>query len=374
MTILDLDDEQRAVAELARAIGTEVLWPVARNADSGGVPDTVWQVLFDTGLTVPVPEELGGSGIGDAATWMIALENLAYGDAGITLAAISTGNAALLLARHGGAEHKETLRQLTSDAGARTVVALYEPQGRGGEEFATTIAVAEDGSVRVTGQKVGVPFVATAQQFVVVGVDTATGRPSAALVGRETAGLSVRSYGPTLGLGASAWGSVEFDVALPPGSTLCSTDDIDTLLTTLGVVRLSVGAIAVGVAQRAVDYAAQYARERVAFGKPIAAFQGVSFPLAEARMRIEAARLEIAELARFLDTNEEANAADVVSKISRAVAYATDVASSATRSAMQTLGGHGYITEHPTELWYRNAATLSTLDTDPLLSTFQAAL
>jgi alkylation response protein AidB-like acyl-CoA dehydrogenase len=56
------------------------------------------------------------------------------------------------------------------------------------------------------------------------------------------------------------------------------------------------------------------------------------------------------------------------------VAYATDVASSATRSAMQTLGGHGYISEHPTELWYRNAATLSTLDTDPLLSTFQAAL
>jgi alkylation response protein AidB-like acyl-CoA dehydrogenase len=374
MTNLDLTDEQRAVAELARDIGTEVLWPVARQADESGlVPDVVWQQLFDTGLTVPVSEEFGGSGIGDAATWMIALENLAYGDAGITLAAISTGNAALLLARHGGAEHEATLRKLISDAATRAAVALYEPQGRGGAEFATTIAVADDGTARVSGRKVGVPFAATAQQFVVIGVDAATGRPTAALMGRETAGVSVHPYGPTLGLGAAAWGSVEFDVMLPSGSVLCSPDDADSMLTTLGMIRLSVGALAVGVAQRAVDYASQYARERIAFGKPIAAFQGVSFPLAEARMRIDAARLEIAERAATLDTND-ADAADHVSKISRAVVYATDVASSATRTAVQTLGGHGYITEHPAELWYRNAATLSTLDADPLLSTFQPAL
>jgi alkylation response protein AidB-like acyl-CoA dehydrogenase len=375
MTNLDLNDEQRAVAELARAIGTEALWPVARQADdSGAVPDVVWQRLFDTGLTVPVPEELGGSGIGDAATWMIALENLAYGDAGITLAATSIGNAALLLARHGGAEHEATLRQLVSDAAACTVVALYEPQGRGGAEFATTIAVADDGSARVSGHKVGVPFAATAQRFLVVGVDAATGQPSAVLVGRETAGVSVHPYGPTLGLGAAAWGSVEFDVVLPPGGVLCSSDDSDGVLTTLGVIRLSVGAIALGIAQRALDYASQYARERVAFGKPIAAFQGVSFPLAESRMRIDAARLEIAELAAILDTRDTGCAADHVSEISRAVVYATDVASSTTRAAVQTLGGHGYITEHPAELWYRNAATLSTLDADPLLSAFQPAL
>lgn len=369
------DDEQRAVAELAREIGAEVLAGAARAADEGAaVPERAWQALFDTGLAVPVPEELGGAGIGDAATLMVALENLAHGDPGITLAAFNSGAAALLLARHGGDEHAELVRRLTTEARARAAVALYEPHGRGAAEFSTTIAVSGDGQIRVSGRKVAVAFAREAEVFVVVGTDVVTGGPLGVLVPREAPGVRVREYAGMLALGAMAAGTVDFETTVPDTNVLGSQEDVETLLDTVGRLRLAVAAIAIGTAQRAVEYASQYATERIAFGKPIAAFQGVSFPLAEARMRIEAARLETRELAAILDEGDPGVATDLVGAIGRAVAYATEAAVDATRTAVQTLGGHGYIAEHPVELWYRSATALSTLDADPLLSSFTPAL
>jgi len=374
VTILDLSDEQRAVAELAREIGMEVLSDSARAAEArGAVPDTVWQTLFDSGLTMPVPEELGGSGIGDASTLLVALENLAYGDAGITLAAVSSGTAALLLARHGTGAHDDTVKRLLTNPHARSAVALYEAHGRGGAEFATTIAVTDNGLVRLSGHKVAVPFADSAEAFVVVGVDATTAIPRAVVVPRKSSGVNVRPYGPTLALGAAAWGSADFDVTLPADSLLGTVEDSDTLLNSVSLLRLAVAAIAVGTAQRSIEYAAHYATERVAFGRPIATFQGVSFPLAEAQMRIDAARLECAELAAALDTSHTGSI-DLVGKVSAAVAYATQVAVEATRTAVQTLGGHGYIVEHPVELWYRSATSLSTVDNDPSLSAYQPVL
>lgn len=330
--------------------------------------------MLGTGLTVPVPEELGGSGVGDAATLMVVLEHLAAGDAGITFAAFCSGAAAMLIARHGEGKHADTVARLTTDPNARATAALYEPHGRGAAEFTTTIAVTEDGQVRVKGRKVGVAFAAEADPFVVVGTDVTTGGPRAVVVPRDTAGISVQPYPGMLGLAATAAGAVDFDATVPAKNVLGSVEDSEALCATIATLRLSVAAIAIGTAQRAVEYAAEYAAERIAFGKPIAAFQGVSFPLAEAQMRVDAARLEIAEVAAALDGAESSAAVDVVGGIGRTLSYATEVAVDATRTAVQTLGGHGYIAEHPVELWYRSTTALSILDTDPLLSSFRAAL
>ena len=114
-----------------------------------------------------------------------------------------------------------------------------------------------------------------------------------------------------------------------------------------------------------------YARDRIAFGKPIAAFQGVSFLLAEAKMRTDAARLEIADVAARLDAGDVERGSALVTG---ALAYAASVATQATRDAVQVLGGHGFITDHPVELWYRSAGALSVLDLDPLSSMFEPAL
>ena len=120
-----------------------------------------------------------------------------------------------------------------------------------------------------------------------------------------------------------------------------------------------------------MDYASKYATERIAFGKPIAACQGVSFPLAEAPMRLAALRVEIGVVASRLDADDFQDHSDAVTA---AVAYAADVAPEAARTGVQTLGGHGFIKDHPVEIWYRSCAALSALDFDPLATVFTAAL
>jgi alkylation response protein AidB-like acyl-CoA dehydrogenase len=369
-----MDATQGEVAQLAREVGMELLAPAAHTAEhQGHVPQEVWTTLLDTGLAVPVPEELGGAGVGESVTLMTALENLAYGDAGITLAAFTSGAAALLIARHGGPDHNDMVQRVVSDPRARASVALYESGGRDATDLGTSIAVSGE-RVRVRGVKVGVPFVAEADPFVVVGADAATGSLRAVMVPADTDGVAVHPYPGVLGLAATTPGRVGFDAVVPSDNLLGSSEDAETLLNTVGQIRLAVAAIALGTAQRAIDYAADYANQRMAFGQPIAAFQGVSFPLAEAQMRIDASRLEVAAVAASLDAGDLTLATDLVTGVGSATAYATGVAAEATRTAVQTLGGHGFITEHPVELWYRSASTLSVLDCDSLRAPFQPAL
>jgi alkylation response protein AidB-like acyl-CoA dehydrogenase len=369
------DDELTAVAELARRLGLEKLSPVARSAEeSGRIDDGTWQALLDSGLTVIVRPEHGGDGVLDAVTQVVAAENLGHGDPGIALGALWSGAAATLVSEHGTARHAEYARRLTSDASARGSLALYESFGRGPDEWTTTIAQ-EDGRVRVRGTKVGVPFADEAAAIVVVGRDPATGTLRAALVPRDAAGVTPEPVYGSLALEAAPTREVRFDVKLPADALLGRCDPL-----ALGVdverIRLLVGAVAVGTGRRAIEYASEYATQREAFGRAIAGFQGVSFMLAEKHMRIEAARLEVAEAAAGIDagvsTVEELAA--LRTAVRDAVNYATDAAAMTTRDAVQALGGHGFIADHPVELWYRSAAALAVLDFDPLVLPFSPVL
>lgn len=180
--------------------------------------------------------------------------------------------------------------------------------------------------------------------------------------------MTVEGAGRGLALDAAALATVSFDVPLPASAAV---GDGDALAGTVDRLRLAVAAAQVGTAMRAVEYASKYATERVAFGRPIAGFQGVAFPLAEALMRIHEVRLEVTEAAVLLDADRYAEAAQAVT---RAVNYAGEVATEATRTAVQTLGGHGFIAEHPVEIWYRAATALAAIDFDPLRSSFAPAL
>jgi alkylation response protein AidB-like acyl-CoA dehydrogenase len=372
--LLDLEaaEEHLAVAEVSKNIGLELLYPAARDAEAArSVPQGVWRALLDTGLTVPVPEELGGGGVPDAITQMIATENLAYGDPGITLAAVWSGAAAFLLSRHASTEQAQLLADLVGNPDARGALALYEGYGRAPWEYQTTVAVQADGSVKVTGHKVSVPFAAEVENIIVVGLDATSGALRAVLV-PAAAGVTIEENPSNLALDATSAVSVSFDVTVPVANLIGGPDaDAQTLATTVERIRLLVAAVQVGTAQRAIEYAAHYATERIAFGKPIAAFQGISFPLAESQMQLEELRLEIYEVAACLETEP---GQDFSSAVTAVVNYAGEVAAEATRTAVQTLGGHGFIKDHPVELWYRSAAALSALDFDPTYSSFQPAL
>jgi alkylation response protein AidB-like acyl-CoA dehydrogenase len=372
--MLDLEpaEEHLAVAEVAKSIGLELLSPAARAAEAqGGVPQSVWNSLLGSGLTVPVPEERGGGGVPDTITQMVAIENLAYGDPGITLAAVWSGAAAFVLARHASPDQDALLSALVGNPEARGSLALYEGFGRSPKEFATTVSVDGD-TVTVAGTKVGVPFAAAAENIIVVGRDARTGALRAVNVPRATPGVDVHANPGYLALAAAGTVSVTFDVSLSTANLIGGVDvDSQSLASTVERIRLAGAAVQAGTAQRAIEYAARYAVDRIAFGKPIASFQGVSFPLAEAQMRVDQLRLEIAEVAGGLETEP---GEDFTLPVTRVVSYANEVAAESTRNAVQTLGGHGFIRDHPVELWYRSAAALSTLDFDPSFSSFSAAL
>jgi alkylation response protein AidB-like acyl-CoA dehydrogenase len=190
-----------------------------------------------------------------------------------------------------------------------------------------------------------------------VGRDLRSGELRAAVTSSSAEGLTVAPTCPGLALGAAQLASVSFDAA--------------ALTASVQRPRLLVASAMLGTALRATEYAAKYATDRVAFGRPKASFQGVSFPLAESLMRIEASRLQVADL---VTSQGQVPAECLDQAVSEAIAYASTVAVDAARHSVQSLGGHGFMEDHPVELWYRAASTLAALDFDPACVPFEPAL
>lgn len=369
---LTTDDEYRAVAELSKEVGLEVVSPAARTAErEAQVPEKTWLTLFETGLTSPVAEQFGGSGVPGRLSRMVAVRNLAFGDAGIAMAAVWSGEVAGLIAEHGTDSQRNALSELAPDPSARCGLALYEGYGRGLDELETTIAVQGD-TVRVVGRKRAVPFAANANPLLVIGRDAQSSALRAVILSSSHEGVTAEPIVPGLGLDAAESGGVTFDATTSTAQLLGGPDLDPTRLTAdVQQVRLLVASALLGTAQRALEYAADYATTRIAFGTPIASFQGVSFPLTESLMRVDASQLEISDVASSLDRGL---GHDHERRVAQALGYAATVAIAATRHAVQTLGGHGFIKDHPVELWYRSAAALAALDFDPSCQPFEPVL
>jgi alkylation response protein AidB-like acyl-CoA dehydrogenase len=203
-------------------------------------------------------------------------------------------------------------------------------------------------------------------------MDSAANRLRAAIIPRRNANINVASSAPLIGLAAAPTATLLFDTTIGEDQVLGGAGADATLLTrALAQLRLMTAAIALGCARRAREYASNYAMERLAFGRPIAEFQGVAFMMADAEVQLNTARLEVFDTISKLD-RLDANAAERV--VAPAIAYASQIASTVTRDCVQVLGGHGFIADHPVERWYRAAAALCTLDFDVMHSGFTPRL
>jgi alkylation response protein AidB-like acyl-CoA dehydrogenase len=370
----DLTDEQEGVRELARSIGAGVVSPEAKAADSDGrFSDVGWSQLLATGLVAPVPTEFGGGGLPDTLSSVICAEELGFADVGIAASALWSGNAAVLIGLCGTEQQCRSILPAFIHPEGRASVAHYEGYGRSPSDYQTTIEPEGNGAWRIRGQKVAVPFAAVAKPIIVVGHDrTAGGRLRAAVLADGVDSPQTSSPGPYIGLDVTPLATVTFDITVDTANVLGGVDsDAAELSDAVSRIRLATAGLAIGCAQRAREYASQYATERTAFGKAIASFQGVAFLMAEAQMQIDAARLEIWKIAAAID---EGGHLSMERPVSMAVNYATNVATMVTRDAIQVLGGHGFLADHPVERWYRAAAGLATLDFDPTCSAFAPAL
>ena len=351
-------DEQQLIRETMAGFAREVLRPAAREADEKNeVPEAVVQRGWELGLVQSgIPESLGGYGDArSAVSGALILEELAYGDLALALHLLTPRLLTLPLLMIGTEAQQK--RWLPRFAGAEFVAgtaAFAEPRWDFDPTALATRAERKGGDWVLTGQKCLVPLAADAEAILVYA--TAPDGLAAFVVERGAAGLTVGERERNMGIKALATYPVTLDgVRLPADARLGGESAY--LQPLIDASRVAVAALAVGVGHAAFDYARDYAKERRAFGMAIAQKQAIAFKLADMAIEIDAMRLLVWEAAWKIDSGETATREAVLVK-----QYASQSALSIADNAVQVLGGHGYIREHPVELWLRNARGFTTFD------------
>jgi alkylation response protein AidB-like acyl-CoA dehydrogenase len=342
MSLHELSPEQREIRDLARRVAEEQVAPHAAAWDREHTfPRELFGELGALGLMgVCVPEEHGGAGA-DFLSYVLVLEELSRADAGVGVTvAVHTSACALPLLAHGGERWVPALAA-GEEIGA---FALTEPGS--GSDAGAMRSRAVDG--RITGTKQWITNGSYASTFLVFARDEGE-RVSAYVVRAGAEGLAVTREEEKLGLHSSSTADLAFENT--PGERLGPPGGgMRIALGTLDGGRIGIAAQAVGIAQAALDLAAGYAKERSAFGGPIARFQAIQQKLADMQTEIAAARALTWRAARLKQAGLPHTVEGAQAKL-----FASRVARHWTGEAIQVLGGYGYTREFPAERYYRDA-------------------
>jgi alkylation response protein AidB-like acyl-CoA dehydrogenase len=311
-------------------------------------------------LGIPIPEDEGGAGL-DTLAYAIAIEEIGrvWGSLGLIVAAhTSLGCGPIHLA--GSKEQKERFLAPMASGQVLGAYGLTEP-GAGSDAGGTRTTArhepgADGGSWVIDGGK---RFITNAGQAGTYVITARTGETpkgdaeiSAFIVPADTPGFSVGRLEEKMGLHASATGELIFSGAKVPASNMLGPqgDGFRTFLKILDGGRISIGALAVGLAQAALDASIPYAQTREQFGRPIGSFQGVAFMLADMATEIEAARQMVWRAAWLKDQGRDYSLAAAQGKL-----FASEVSSRATNNGIQIHGGYGYVEEYKVERFLRDA-------------------
>jgi len=353
----ELTDDHLLFQKTVRDFMDQEIAPKAAEIDkTDQFPHWAISKLAEMGLTgIVFPEEYGGAG-GDYLMYAIAMEELARvsGSVALILAAHVSLGTYPIYAFGTDAQKKKYLPDLTTGR-KLGAFGLTEP-GAGSDAGGTrTRAVKKDGSWVVNGSKhwitnagVAGTLVCTARTSDAPGVDGI----SSFIVEGGTPGLKIAKKEDKVGLRGSETNPIFFEDMKLPGDSLLGEEGkgLRQFMKTLDGGRISIGAMALGLAQAAYDASVNYAAQREQFGKPIAEFQGVQFKLADMATEIEAARHLIYAASRLRDKGERITKYSAMAKL-----YASEVSMRATNHAIQIFGGNGYSREYPVERYWRDA-------------------
>ena len=359
---LDLSPEHGLLRDTVRDfMVTEVAPVVDEHEHARRFPLDVVRRLGGMGwLGIPIPEDEGGAGL-DTLAYAIAIEEIGrvWGSLGLIVAAhTSLGCGPLHLA--GTKEQKD--RYLVPMASGKVIGAygLTEPgagSDAGGTRTTARFEDAPDGGYWVLdGGKRFITNAGQAGTYVVTArtgtTDKGAAEISAFIVSADTPGFSVGRLEEKLGLHASATGELLFDRARVPAADMLGEQGAGfrMFLAILDGGRISIGALALGLAQAALDASVSYARTREQFGRPIGSFQGVAFMVADMATEIEAARQLVWRAAWLKDQGRDYGLAAAQAKL-----YASEASSRATNNAIQIHGGYGYVEEYKVERYLRDA-------------------
>jgi alkylation response protein AidB-like acyl-CoA dehydrogenase len=343
-------DEQRLIVETVRQFAIGEVRPRARECgEARKLPDDVLARAHQLGLVAhALPAATGGGGERSAITGALIAEELAWGDLAIALAILSPSLMALPIADFGTPEQQRAwLPRFSADRFVPGALALVEPSFRFDPfEPATTASRRGDGFV-LDGEKCFVPWLDGDDGVLVIASEQ--GAAQAFLVPRAAEGLEVT---PERNLGLDALPTVELrlrGVRVPASARLGGPRGAE-VASLVNRGRVALAAAAVGVARAAYELALDYAKQRHAFGAPIATKQAIAFKLAEMAIEIDGARLLAWEAADRLDRGLPA-----LREAALAQQQAQRVALDVTDGAVQVFGGHGYIRDYLPEMQLRNA-------------------
>jgi alkylation response protein AidB-like acyl-CoA dehydrogenase len=370
----DLSPEHELLRRTIRDFcAREVLSAVDEHERERRFPTDIVAMLGPMGLLgIPIPEDEGGAGL-DTLAYAIAVEELAraWGSLALIVAAhTSLGCGPLHLA--GTPEQKDrylvpmaqgrvlgayglTEPDAGSDSGGTRTSARFEEsvsgRGNGGSNGSHN-----GGTWVINGRKRFITNAGQAGTYIVTARTGARddGSPeiSAFVVAADTPGFSVGRLEEKLGLHASPTGELLFEDCRVPADQMLGGrgDGWKLFLQILDGGRISIGAMAVGLAQAALDASIPYARERKQFGRPIGSFQGVAFMIADMSTEIEAARHMVYRAAWIKDQGRDYGLAAAQAKL-----FASEVSQRATNNAVQIHGGYGYVEEYKVERFLRDA-------------------
>lgn len=353
------EDQQLLIDTIRRYAANDVR-KIAHEADeSGETPSNVVKTGWQLGI-VPsaIPSELGGFGELSAVTGALAAEELALGDLSVAMMVMTPALFAYPVILYGTAEQREKLLPPFLEENLPPVTAaLLEPGVFFDPYELKTKASVEGDSLRLNGVKAYVPLVEAAEWMLVYARDAQSNKVDAYLIEKGTDGVQIEKREQLMGLRALPTYRVQFsDVILHRSARLGGAAGI-RYEAILNRQRVALAAMAVGVARASYEYARDYAKQRVQFGKPIAQNQAIAFMLAEMAIEIDATRLMVWEAAYKFDQGEDATREAYLAK-----QYADQMVLKVCDSGVQILGGYGFIREFPAERWLRNGRGFPTFD------------
>lgn len=352
-----LDEEHQKIRELVRDFATKEIAPKAAEVDRNArFPEETFKKLGDLGiLGLPISDEYGGAGQ-DYRSYAIAVEEIgrACGSTGLSYAAhVSLGTNPIYM--FGTEEQKKKyLPKLTSGEWLGCW-ALTEP-GTGSDAAAQKTTARLDGDHWVlNGTKQFITNATHADVAIIMAMtDQSKGRKgiSCFIVDKGTKGYSVSKVEKKMGMRGSPTASLTFeDCRIPKDNIIGEVGEgYKQALMTLEGGRISIGALALGIAQAALDSALNYAKQREAFGQPIGKFQFIQGYLADMSTQISAARLLLYHAAWMKDHHKR-----VTLEGSQAKLFASEIASKVCNLCIQIHGGYGYIEDFPAERFLRDA-------------------
>lgn len=356
MLSLGLSEELTAIQSTVRAFAAQHLRPKLRAIEKSGLTADVKARFAELGLFgVDFPTEAGGQALGVTMRAVIE-EELACGDVGAAFALDRGGAAAQLLLALKTPAANAALKSLLEGEGHAALCASEE--GKAQDDFRTT-AVRQGSGWLLNGKKAWVLGGGDAALHLVLAqVEPQKGLAGAGvfLLQGQSAGLRAGRTQTTLGLQAVPVREVIVEgLQLPAAARLDAPGSLhQTLRAFYDRLSLVTASRAVGLAAAAYEYARAYAEERTAFGKPIGHFQAIAFLLSDMTIAVDAARLLVWKAAWAFDRGEPASL-----ELASAQAQALEACFFVANSAVQVLGGAGYVQDHPVEKWMRDAKSLS---------------